>query len=292
MNCLPRRAVLGAGRSKIIESFGAEPALIRSMTQATAISFESVTKAFGDGHAPTLDTVSLAVRDQEFLAIVGPSGAGKTSLLRLVNRLDDPSAGTVRVDGEDVRTLDPVELRRRIGYVFQGVGLFPHMTVAENIGITPKLLNWDAARIDARVDELIDLVRLDRGEHRNRFPHELSGGEQQRVGVARAIAAKPRLVLMDEPFGALDPITRDVLGRDCRRLHEQLGLTTVMITHDMLEALLLADRIVVMRAGRIIADGTPRALMAREGDGYVQELMGPPRRQSEALRRLTNGEAP
>jgi osmoprotectant transport system ATP-binding protein len=256
------------------------------MMQATAISFEGVTKVLGDGHARPLDDLSLVVNEREFLAIVGPSGAGKTSLLRLVNRLDDPTTGTIRVHGEDVRDLDPVQLRRRIGYVFQGVGLFPHMTVAENIGITPQLLGWDASRIDARVDDLIELVRLDRSQHRNRFPHELSGGEQQRVGVARAIAAEPQLVLMDEPFGALDPLTRDALGRDWRRLHETLGLTTVMITHDMLEALLLADRIVVLRAGRIVADDTPRALVASNQDRYVQELIEAPRRQAELLRTL------
>ncbi len=164
----------------------------------------------------------------------------------------------MRVEGEDVRAADPVTLRRRIGYVFQGVGLFPHMTVAENIAITPKLLGWDEARMAARVDELIDLVRLKRAEHRDRLPAQLSGGERQRVGVARAIAAGPKIVLMDEPFGALDPLTRDALGEDYRRLHDELGLTTVMITHDTLEAVLLADRIAVIRDGRIVAEGTPR----------------------------------
>jgi osmoprotectant transport system ATP-binding protein len=177
-------------------------------------------------------------------------------------------------------------LRRRIGYVFQGVGLFPHMTVAENIAITPKLLGWDAARMAARVDELLDLVRLDRVKHRGRFPAELSGGEGQRVGVARAIAAEPRIVLMDEPFGALDPLTRDALGEDYRRLHDELGLTSVMITHDMLEALLLADRIAVIRNGRIVADGTPHTLMNAEQDDYVRELMATPRRQADRLRAL------
>jgi osmoprotectant transport system ATP-binding protein len=260
------------------------------MTDAAAIAFEGVTKFYGDGQARALDDVSFVVKERQFLAIVGPSGSGKTSLLRLVNRLGDPSAGTVRMYGENVRDLDPVALRRRIGYVFQGVGLFPHMTVAENIGITPKLLGWDDKRIANRVDDLIALVQLDRARHRDRFPHELSGGERQRVGVARAIAAEPRLVLMDEPFGALDPLTRDALGRDCRRLHDELGLTTVMITHDMLEALLLADRIVVMRAGRVIADDTPRALAAANGHGYVQELMEAPRRQTEQLRALMNRE--
>jgi osmoprotectant transport system ATP-binding protein len=251
----------------------------------SAISFEGVSTSHGNG-VRTLDDVSFLVREREFLAIVGPSGSGKTTLLRLVNRLGEPTTGIIRVYGENVRDLDPVVLRRRIGYVFQGVGLFPHMTVAENIGITPKLLSWDDARIEARVDDLLALVRLDRTEHRDRFPHELSGGERQRVGVARAIAAEPRLVLMDEPFGALDPLTRDALGRDCRRLHDELGLTTVMITHDMLEALLLADRIMVMRAGHVIADDTPRALAANSDHGYVQELMEAPRRQADALRAL------
>jgi len=257
------------------------------MSQAPAvISFDNVSKSYG-GAAPVLDRVSLDVRECEFLAVVGPSGSGKTTLLRLVNRLIDPSAGTVRVEGQDVQTLDAVSLRRRIGYVFQGVGLFPHMTVAENIAITPKLLDWDETRRSARVDELLDLVRLDRAKHSSRFPAELSGGEGQRVGVARAIAAEPKIVLMDEPFGALDPLTRDALGEDYRALHDKLGLTSVMITHDMLEALLLADRITVIRGGRIVAEGTPQALMSGGQDDYVRELMATPRRQAERLQKLS-----
>ena len=258
------------------------------MTQTPpAISFEGVSKRFA-GHA-ALDQVSLAIGDREFLAVVGPSGSGKTTLLRLVNRLAEPSAGIVRVAGDDVRAVDPIALRRRIGYVFQGVGLFPHMTVAENIAITPKLLGWDQPRRNARVDELIALVQLDRTRHRDRFPHELSGGVRQRVGVARSIAAGPRIVLMDEPFGALDPLTRDTVGQDYRRLHDALGLTTVMITHDMLEAVLLADRIVVMRDGRVIADATPRALMTRVEDDFVRQLMDTPRRQADRLQALIGG---
>jgi osmoprotectant transport system ATP-binding protein len=249
------------------------------------IAFDNVSKRYGVA-APVLDGISLTVREREFLAIVGPSGSGKTTLLRLVNRLIDPTAGTVRVEGDDVQSIDAVTLRRRIGYVFQGVGLFPHMTVAENITITPKLLGWDDARMAARIDTLLDLVRLDRQKHRDRFPAELSGGEGQRVGVARAIAAEPRIVLMDEPFGALDPLTRDALGEDYRRLHDELGLTSVMITHDMLEALLLADRIAVIRNGRIVAKGTPHTLMNGEQDDYVRELMATPRRQAERLQKL------
>src|SRR5712692_5016240 len=256
------------------------------MTQAATIAFEDVSKTYDDGRVKALDRLSLAVAEREFLAVVGPSGSGKTTLLQLVNRLAEPTAGAVRVDGEDVRSVPPIALRRRIGYVFQGVGLFPHMSVAENIAITPRLLGWDKARLAARVDELIDLVRLDRGRHRDRYPHQLSGGERQRVGVARALAAQPRIVLMDEPFGALDPITRDALGQDYRHLHDELGLTTVMITHDALEAVLLAHRIVVVRDGRIIADGTPRALMTEDRDDYVGELMHMPRHQAERLQAL------
>jgi len=160
------------------------------------------------------------------------------------------------------------------------------MTVGENIGVTPRLVGWDAARIAARVDELLGLVRLDAGAYRDRFPHQLSGGERQRVGVARALAAGPRIVLMDEPFGALDPLTRDALGRDYRQLHDELGLTTMMITHDVVEAALLADRIVVMAEGRLVAEGTPQELMRQDGDGDARDLMQTPRRQAERLRAL------
>jgi osmoprotectant transport system ATP-binding protein len=253
------------------------------MPQSTAITFEDITKRFGDG-PPALDRVSLAVQTREFLAIVGASGSGKTTLLRLINRLLDPSSGVLRIGGADAQSLDPVALRRGIGYVFQEVGLFPHMTVAENIAITPQLLGWDKQRLARRVDELLDLVRLELG-YRARRPHELSGGERQRVGVARALAAGPEIVLMDEPFAALDPLTRDALGHDYRRLHDALGLTTVMITHDMLEALGLADRIAVLRAGCVIADGSPSAVIAHE-DASVRELMQTPRRIAERVSAL------
>jgi osmoprotectant transport system ATP-binding protein len=253
------------------------------------IAFAHVGKSFGGGRGakPVLavDDVSLEVADGEFLAIVGSSGSGKTTLLRLANRLIEADAGSITVEGEDVRAVDPVQLRRRIGYVFQSGGLFPHMNVAANIGITPKLLGTPAAEIATRVDELLDLVRLDRAQYRDRFPHELSGGQRQRVGVARALAARPRIVLMDEPFGALDPLTRDALGDDYRALHKNLGLTTVTITHDMTEAILLADRVAVMRAGRLVAQGTPMELSS-SGDAYVGELLRTPRRQAERLRVL------
>src|SRR3954447_6444856 len=255
------------------------------MSGAPLIGWEHVGKSFDGGRLKAVDDVTLAVAGGEFLAIVGGSGSGKTTLLRLVNRLIELDAGSIRVEGEDVRGLDPILLRRRIGYVFQSGGLFPHLSVADNIGITPKLLGTPAAEIAARVDELLDLVRLERAKHRDRFPHELSGGQRQRVGVARALAAKPRIMLMDEPFGALDPLTRDALGEDYRALHDRLGLTTVMITHDMTEAVLLADRVAVMRGGRLLAQGTP-AELAGSGEAYVGELLGTPRRQSERLANL------
>ena len=253
------------------------------------IAFAHVGKSFdgGRGAKPVLavDDVSLEVAAGEFLAIVGGSGSGKTTLLRLANRLIDADSGSITIEGEDVRAADPVQLRRRIGYVFQSGGLFPHMSVADNIGITPKLQGIPATEIASRVDELLDLVRLERGQHRDRLPQELSGGQRQRVGVARALAARPRIVLMDEPFGALDPLTRDALGDDYRALHQRLALTTVMITHDMAEAVLLADRIAVMRAGRLLAQGTPAELAASQ-DRYVGELLRTPRRQAERLHAL------
>ena len=260
------------------------------MTQAPpAIAFADVSKSFGDG-PPALAGVSLAVPAREFLAVIGASGSGKTTLLRLVNRLAEATAGTVRVHGQDVGALDPIALRRSIGYVFQGIGLFPHMTVEENIAVTPRLIGWDQPRIAARLTELLDLVRLGDAQ-RGRFPRELSGGQQQRVGVARALGAEPKIVLMDEPFGALDPVTRDTLAQDYRRLHDTLGLTTVMITHDTLEAVLIADRILVLEAGRIVADGTPHALMTFDESDYVRDLMQTPRRQAERLQSLLDRRA-
>jgi osmoprotectant transport system ATP-binding protein len=252
------------------------------MPTTPLIAYSHVAKTFDGGRVVAVDDVSLDVAEGEFLAIVGGSGSGKTTLLRLANRLIEADKGTITVEGEDIGRADPILLRRRIGYVFQSGALFPHMSVAGNIGVTPKLLGWPAAEISARIDELLDLVRLDRSPYRDRMPHELSGGQRQRVGVARALAAKPRIVLMDEPFGALDPLTRDALGDDYRELHRKLGLTTVMITHDMTEAVLLADRIAVMSGGKLLAQGTPAELAASE-DSYVGELLRTPRRQAERL---------
>ena len=247
-----------------------------------AIRYASASKSFDGGRVKALRDVSLDIAEGEFRCIVGGSGSGKTTLLRLANRLIDADDGTISVDGADVRTADPIGLRRSIGYVFQSAALFPHMTVAENIGITPKLLGTSSAEIAARADELLTLVRLDAARYRNRYPHELSGGERQRVGVARALAAKPRIVLMDEPFGALDPLTRDALADDYRALHAQLKLTTALITHDMTEAILLADRIAVLQAGTLIEEGTPQTL-ADSANAYVGELLRTPRRQATRL---------
>jgi osmoprotectant transport system ATP-binding protein len=257
--------------------------------QTPAISFTHVVKSFGR-QARAVDDLSLDVAPGEFLAIVGGSGSGKTTLLRLANRLIEPDSGTIRIQGHDVRDRDVIALRRSIGYVFQSGALFPHMTVASNIGITPHLLGMPANDISARVNELIDLVRLER-EHRDRLPRQLSGGQRQRVGVARALAAAPKIMLMDEPFGALDPLTRDALGEDYLGLHRQFGLTTVMITHDMAEALLLADRVAVMRDGRLLAQGTAKELAVID-DAYVSELLRTPRRQAKRLQTLLATDTP
>jgi osmoprotectant transport system ATP-binding protein len=253
---------------------------------SAAISFEDVSKRYSETARPALDHVSLNVAQGEFIALVGQSGSGKSTLLSMINRLTDPSDGVVRFDGEDVRKLDPIALRRRIGYVFQDIGLFPHMTLAENIAIVPKLLGWEPDKQVARADELLELVQLPPEQYRNRLPRELSGGQRQRIGVARAIAAGPRVVLMDEPFGALDLRTRDALTRDYRKLHDKLNLTTVMITHDVIEAVLLADRIAVMQDGRLLGLGTPKELMSDPQNEQVRALMDMPRRQAERLTKL------
>jgi len=233
------------------------------------------------GGRAALDRVSLSVAAGELVALVGPSGSGKTSLLKSVNRLAEPDEGNIRIDGRDVREVPLAALRHGIGYVIQSIGLFPHMNVAENIGIVPKLMGQGAAD---RTAELLELVALP-VDMAARYPRELSGGQAQRVGVARALAAGPKLMLMDEPFGALDPVTRDALGQAYRALHDRLGLTTLMVTHDIAEALLLADRIVVLIEGRIRADAAPAALMA-SNDPDVLAMIDVPRRQAARLAAL------
>ncbi|TRW16872.1 ATP-binding cassette domain-containing protein [Glacieibacterium frigidum] len=252
----------------------------------SAVGFAGVGKAFGGNAA--LAGIDLDIAAGSFVALIGTSGSGKTTLLKTINRLVVPDSGTVSVDGVDVASVDAVALRRGIGTVFQNVGLFPHMDVAANIASVPRLLGWSRAKAAARVIELLDLVDLP-ADVAARLPAELSGGQRQRVGVARALAAGPRLMLLDEPFGALDPTTRDALATRYRDLHGRLGLTSIMVTHDVQEALLLADRIVVLRAGRIVADATPAALMAGAGDAGVAAMIAVPRDQAARLAEMARG---
>ena len=248
------------------------------------IQLVDLTKRFGNVTA--VDRVNLTVAEGELLILLGGSGSGKTTTMRMVNRLIEPTEGRVEIDGVDNRTLAAAELRRRVGYAFQKIGLFPHMTVAENIAVTPTLLGWSKSKVAERVDELLELVELAPEEYRGRWPKELSGGQQQRVGVARALAAKPRVMLLDEPFGALDPLTRDRLQDAFTRIRRQLQLTAIFVTHDMTEALLLGDRIAVMNEGRLVQVGTPRQLLTEPADEYIRELMATPRRQTAAVEAL------
>ncbi|GAO40138.1 putative ABC transporter ATP-binding protein [Sphingomonas changbaiensis NBRC 104936] len=246
----------------------------------SGVEFQHVSKAFGATLA--VDGVSCSIAPGSFVALVGSSGSGKSTLLKTVNRLVVPDSGRVLLDGADVADAEPHALRRRIGYVFQNIGLFPHLTVAENVAIGLRLEHRPE---NGRVAELLALVGLP-PECATRMPDQLSGGQQQRVGVARALALGPKLMLMDEPFGALDPVTRDALGRAYRGLHELLGLTTIMVTHDMAEALLLADRVLVMAAGRIVGDGTPADLLAGRAGPEAAALVDVPRTQAERLKEL------
>jgi osmoprotectant transport system ATP-binding protein len=248
------------------------------------IRLESLSKKFGS-HVAVHD-LSLEIAEGELLVLVGGSGCGKTTTLKMVNRLIEPSSGSVHIDGTDTRELAAHELRRRIGYCFQRIGLFPHLSVAENVSITPRLLDWDEARVTRRVDELLELVELPPKEFRARRPNELSGGQQQRVGLARALAARPLLMLLDEPFGALDPLTRDRLQQSFQQIRHELHLTCIFVTHDMVEALLLGDRIAVLHAGRLLQVGTPDALLRRPADDTVAGLMETPRRQARAIDRF------
>ncbi len=250
------------------------------------ILLERVSKSYDAGKTLAVAEVDLEVHRGELIALVGESGCGKTTTLKMINRLAEPSSGRVLLDGRDVMTQDPVQLRRGIGYVFQGIGLFPHMTVAENVGMVASLLKWDPQRISARVDELLAMVGLSPALFRERLPAELSGGQQQRVGVARALAVSPQVLLLDEPFGALDPLTRDGLQSEFRQVQQTLGLTAVMVTHDMTEALCMADRVAVMAQGRLLQVGSPRDLLSSPNDRHVAALLDTPRRQAERLEQL------
>lgn len=259
---------------------------------APALSLGSVSKSFNGGRTFAVQALTLEVAKGEFIALVGGSGSGKTTTLKMLNRLIEPDSGEVLINGASTGALAAHDLRRSIGYVFQGVGLFPHLTVADNIAVTPRLLGWSEDDIAARVAELLDLVELPHADYAQRLPRSLSGGQRQRVGFARALAARPGIVLMDEPFGALDPLTRDALAQSYLRLHTRLGLTTIMVTHDVNEALLLADRIGVMQEGRLIAVGAPADLMTLD-DAYVRDLLETPRQQAERIaRKFHNGRQP
>lgn len=237
------------------------------------ISLESVTKIYPTGHA-AIEALSLAIATGETFVCLGTSGSGKTTALRMINRLIEPTRGRILIDGRDSREQDPVALRRGMGYVVQEVGLFPHMTIAENIAVVPRLLGWPEARIEARLRELLEWMGLGLEEFRDRYPRQLSGGQRQRVGVARALAADPPIILMDEPFGALDPITRARLQQEFAELQERLRKTVVFVTHDILEAVRLADRIALMDRGRVQQVGPPAEIVERPANEFVARFLG------------------
>jgi osmoprotectant transport system ATP-binding protein len=245
-----------------------------SSARASAIDFQRITKQYRDAPRPSVDAVDLSVAPSKFVVLIGPSGSGKTTLLKMVNRLIEPTSGHILIDGVDVLSLPAPMLRRGIGYVIQQTGLFPHMRIEENIAVVPKLLGWPKERIHQRVDELLVLVGLEPSGYRRRYPRQLSGGEQQRVGLARALAAEPSTLLMDEPFGALDAITRTRLQGELKRIHQRLQQTVLFVTHDIEEAVRLADEIVVMRDGRIVQQGLPLDIVLRPIDEFVRELVG------------------
>jgi len=255
---------------------------------AAEIVFDRVTKRYPGRAEPAVRELSLTVPAGEICCLVGPSGAGKTTVMKMVNRLIDVTEGDITIGGTSVRSLDPTELRRSIGYVIQQVGLFPHMSVADNTAVVPRLLGWPKERIAARVEELLDLVDLPPDDYRARFPSQLSGGERQRVGLARALAADPAVMVMDEPFGALDPITRARLQQELLRIHHELRKTIIFVTHDIDEAILLGDRIAILREGGVLAQyDAPEDLLARPADQFVARFVGADRGlKLLALRRL------
>ncbi|WP_102377550.1 ABC transporter ATP-binding protein [Raoultibacter timonensis] len=244
-----------------------------------AIEMIDVTKRFPDASAPAVNSVSLSIDEGEFITILGTSGCGKTTLLKMVNRLYEPTEGTIMLFGEDISTVDKVVVRRRIGYVIQQVGLFPHMTIADNVATVPKLLKWEKPVIEQRVDELLEVVGLDPREYRGRYPSQLSGGQQQRVGLARALAVDPKIMLLDEPFGAIDAITRTNLQDELLRLHKDLRKTFLFVTHDINEAFKLGDRVIVMDGGRVRQFDTPRNIALKPADGFTASLIASAREQ-------------
>jgi len=261
------------------------------VSEAAEIVFDRVTKRYAGRERAAVQSLSLTIPAGEICILVGPSGAGKTTAMKMVNRLVELDEGDITIDGVSVRDHDPAELRRGIGYVIQQVGLFPHMTIADNVGTVPRLLGWPRARTRARVEELIELVGLERADGR-RYPSQLSGGQRQRVGLARALAADPPLLLMDEPFGALDPITREHLQNELLRMHEEVRKTVIFVTHDVDEAIKLGDRIAILREGGVLAQyDTPERILASPADDFVARFVGGDRALKRlALRRLADVE--
>ncbi len=247
---------------------------------------EQVSKSYDGGKTFAAKDVSFTVERGSLLALLGGSGSGKSTMVKMINRLIEPTAGRILIDGKDVVEQDPVLLRRGIGYVFQAIGLFPHMTVEENVAMVPKLLGQQPEDYRDRIVELLDMVELPASEFAKRYPHQLSGGQRQRVGFARALGGDAKVMLLDEPFGALDPVTRDSLQTEFKSMQEQLELTAVMVTHDMAEALLLADQIAVMKDGEVVRIGTPRELLKDPGNDYVAKLLSTPRRHGELMKSL------
>ncbi|MDO8337166.1 MAG: ABC transporter ATP-binding protein [Microcella sp.] len=256
---------------------------IASRTDGARIVLDRVSKVYPGQDAPAVEEFSMVAEPGELIMFVGPSGCGKTTTMKMINRIIEPSSGSITIDGRDILSLDPSELRRHIGYVIQQIGLFPHMTIAENIAVVPKLLGWSKQRTAERIDELLQTVQLDPGTFAHRYPRQLSGGQQQRVGVARALAANPPVMLMDEPFGATDPITREKLQAEFLRLQESIGKTIIFVTHDFDEAIKLGDRIAVLsERSQIEQFDTPAAILAEPANAYVRSFIG----HGAALKRL------
>ena len=238
-----------------------------------AIEFMNVSKKFSKTRTNAIDGVSLTINEGEFVTIIGSSGCGKTTLLKLINRLYEPDNGKIVLFGEDIQTVDVIKVRRRIGYVIQQVGLFPHMTIADNIATVPKLLKWDKNKMNARTEELLTLVGLNPSEFKKRYPNQLSGGQQQRVGLARALAVDPKIMLLDEPFGAIDSITRLKLQEELLQIHGGLKKTFLFVTHDIEEAFKLGNRVMIMNEGKVIQIDTPEKILKEPADGFVNSLI-------------------
>jgi osmoprotectant transport system ATP-binding protein len=256
---------------------------VKAGSTAAEIVLDGVTKVYEGSSRPAIDDLSLTIPAGEICVLIGPSGGGKTTAMKMINRLISITSGDITIDGTSVNALEKTELRRGIGYVIQQIGLFPHMTVEHNIGTVPRLLGWDKERIRARARELLELVGLDPDEHGHRYPRQLSGGQRQRVGLARAMAADPPLMLMDEPFGAIDPITRERLQNDFLRLHREIRKTVVFVTHDIDEAIKMGDRICILREGGVLAQyDTPEAILAAPADDFVARFVG----EDRGLKRL------